>query len=367
MALPGLMFCILPVAGLGLRQSWHIAALWGGALAFTAWLRSWWFRGFFLLVLLQVVLHPLMVAAYLQLGTIAVFLAAAQRMSALRTAEVLPWIRRAAWLLLGWVVLQRFELVGTFDLGIMSAGPFNLNAASVFFAICLPAFLPAYTDINPRAGHKGPDMGLMAVLAGLVLCQSATGIFAAVAAIGVYVCLSEMPARLKAVAIVVALASLVPFLLVVDLGNLATASRWHAWKRIVMTLPDAPQGNGLGSFAELYPVITGGDRQLHNMTGEMVDGQPALRLENGPVWRHAHNEYLQAAFEVGLAALLLILTYLASFFRRSWRQRKYLSGNERAVVAGVAALAVACCGFHPLHIAPVALIGCAWLGLAQKF
>jgi O-antigen ligase len=80
-------------------------------------------------------------------------------------------------------------------------------------------------------------------------------------------------------------------------------------------------------------------------------------------WKYAHNEYVQAAFELGLAGLSIVLGFLVSIFRRAWRRR---NDREVVVLAGViAALAVSCVGNFSMHLAPLAMIGLYAMGLME--
>jgi len=82
---------------------------------------------------------------------------------------------------------------------------------------------------------------------------------------------------------------------------------------------------------------------------------------------HAHNEYIQTGFEMGLQTVALIAAYLVWFGVMVWRRTlRSAPCALRIVASGMAALAVSCLGWHTFHIAPLALLGAAWLGMARK-
>ncbi len=81
-------------------------------------------------------------------------------------------------------------------------------------------------------------------------------------------------------------------------------------------------------------------------------------------WRHAHNEFIELGFEHGLAGLGLVLGGLASALRSLWQKR----GDPEAVfLAGLLATGiVSCMGNFSLHLAPLAVVILAGLGLAER-
>jgi hypothetical protein len=77
------------------------------------------------------------------------------------------------------------------------------------------------------------------------------------------------------------------------------------------------------------------------------------------VFAQAHNEYVQAAFELGLPCLAIVVVSGSS----KWRLGRPAGLISAHVAAGIAAVAVACFGFHVLHDAPLALLSIAWIGI----
>lgn len=338
-ALPALMFCIIPAHGIELRVSWQLVSIWLAGMAFVLFLRSWWHRVFFLLALCQVIVRPPDTAPYMTLLMIAIFLVAIEGYSRMDPDRIMNMICAAALLLIGWIWLQRLGLLSRFDLGSSCAGPFNINAASAFIGISLSAFY------RPGGFHWLPFM-----LFGLAICHSTTGVIAALVSGAVFLALGGVNSNKIFKSCILALLVLGGvFLWKVDsLSSTLQNDRWQAWKRIAWTYRSECLGRGLGSFREIFPIMTKSDKK---MSGH---------------WMHAHNEYLQVGFEMGVQTMALIVAYLTAIAARLWRGRKTLTLTEKQIAAGMAATATACAGWHVFHIAPLALLGCAWMGMIRN-
>lgn len=345
-ALPGLMFCIIPANETYGRFSWQLASIWLAGIVFCSWLRSWWLRIFFILALVQVIYHGPVITAYLDLLMIVIFMAAIQGFSDINADRIMDSMIAAAMLLCAWMFLQRIGIAADGHLGVSAAGPFNSNAGACFLAMCLPAFF------RRRRWYFLP-----VIVWGLLDCHSTTGIAAAIAVMATYqtgaTCTGK---KWWAVILLVVMISGYFFWKIDPISNLYNADRFVAWKRTVMAYPSAPFGRGLGSFGNIFPILTAGDQRLHHVSGQEI---------NGEVWRHAHNEYLQLGFEMGLQAMALVLAYLLWTAVCSWRETARMNHADILALSGIAAAAVGAAGFYTFHIAPTALLGCAWLGMWQ--
>jgi O-antigen ligase len=120
-------------------------------------------------------------------------------------------------------------------------------------------------------------------------------------------------------------------------------------------LRDAPVfGIGIGNFYE---------------TSERY-ASPALA--HFYVRENAHNQYVQIAAELGLAAIGAVLAVLVLVFRRALRDRARRPDSVRdAVLAGLLAFLLSAIGGHPLLIPEVALVfwivvGLAWASSASE-
>lgn len=338
-ALPGLMFCIIPAAGgTDACFSWQIVAIWLAGVVLCLWLRSWWFRIFFLLALAQVIAHGPVITAYISLLMIGIFLAAIQGFASLDPENIMDMLCLAALLLIGWMILQAEGIVGTGGLGMSAAGPFNIDAGSCFLAMCLPAFW------RPRRWY-----GLLPVVGGIFACHSTTGFLAAAAAM-IMIAVIRMGFRGRIICgLGLLLAALVFFRWYDPAGDIRNNPRWPAWQRVIQSYQCAPLGRGLNSFGDIFPLLTASDNRLHQNDGQKI---------TGPTWQHAHNDYLEIGFELGLHTLALLMAYLAWIFKHGAKSRE-----QGAAFPGIAAAAVGAAGFHIFHIAPTALVGCAWLGM----
>jgi len=329
-ALPGLMLCVVPVEGMDFRLSWHLAFLWLGCFLFTAWLSSWWLRAMCLVSLVAAASVPPVITAYLTLGTIMAGLAVIEKISGMEDERVLSWIQIAACAGLLWMGLQQHAGIlpeGRF------IGPFNPDAAGVFLALCLPAFFSRKT---------WPFIGI--ILAAIILTKTSTGFAAAIAACAVaaFVAPLSRKSKVAALAAIVILAGL--FVWKVDpIAKTIGCDRWIAWSHGTRAAIHAPAGYGLGSWETVFPLMASGDARL------------------GQYFRQAHNEYIQYTFEAGWPAVVLMATFIIS------AALIVVTGAISPPIAGgMAALAVSCAGWHTFHVAPLALIGCAWLGLFLK-
>lgn len=345
-AIPGLMFCILPVQGMEFRFSWQLVSIWAAGVAFAGMLSSWWWRGFFLLALVQVMVHGPILTSYMTLVMIAVYLGAAEGFSRIEPDWIMDAMCVGGVLLSLWVIGQGIGLIPRFNIGISGAGPFNRISAGVYLALCLPAFLRQ--GVRARCGIL-PGLrwwhGLPVIAGALYLCVSSTAVFTALAAIVTWVLFKGAAAKvLLIVAVTASLFCMLFFWKADRITNLFEPSRWQYWSDVLRTVQVEPLGRGLGSLSQLVPVIG----------TKYVDMQ------------QAHNEYVQAGFEMGLQGMALILAYPAWVGIMAWRKRKRLTHTARIVVSGIAGLAVSCFGWHTFHIAPLAVLGAAWLGMARK-
>lgn len=344
-ALPGLMLCIIPAPGeTYARFSWQLVSIWLAGVVFAGWLRSWWLRIFFVLALVQVIAHGPVATSYLDLVMIGIFMAAIQGFSKIDPEWIMDMMCVAAILLLYWMFLQRIGLAGGGTLGTAAAGPFNINAGSAFLAMCLPAFL------------RGRRWFLLPVVVwGLFACHSTTGMLATVAAVCAYQAAAKLPDWIWWALTLSAGLLVGSFYFTVESPRgVYENTRWAAWQRTVQSYSSAPLGRGLGSFKDKFPLMTASDKRLHHNDGNRI---------TGPVWQHAHNEYLETGVDMGLQATALVLSFLAWITVSAWRRRDSLSHNEVIALSGIAATAVGAAGFHIFHIAPTALVGCAWIGM----
>lgn len=346
-AVPGLMFCIIPASGgTAARFSWQIVSIWLAAVVFCAWLQSWWLRLFFAMALIQIVWHGPVITAYVDLLMIAIFMAAIQGFSRIDPAAIKNMMCLAALLLCGWMILQAAGLAGGGGLGPSASGPFNIDAGSAFIAMCLPAF---WRD-------KWWPWAIPVTL-GLVSCHATTGFLAAIAATATFAALRLKGKWRIVCGVGILIAALIFFKWIDPIAGIRSNDRWHSWQRIFQSYESAPLGRGLGSFGDIFPLLTASDAELHQTDGKKIIG---------PTWQHAHNEYLQTGFEMGMPAAALLIVFVGYIFSRAWLRRESLTADDAIALSGFAATAVAAAGFHIFHIAPTALLGCAWIGCVEN-
>ena len=359
-AIPGLMFFIFQVGDFSFRFSWQLVSIWLAGVAFAAILSSWFWRIFFLLALGQAafdtMLNGAILTSYITLMMIAIFLGAAERFSRMSLDHIMDAMCVAGSLLSLWVIGQRLGLIPYFNIGISGAGPFNGNAAGVFLALCVPAFcrkahsswLLAHGWLRKlRLWQLLPVVGV-----GIYLCRSTTGMIAALAGLGAWALVSRVGILWTGAGALMACMIFGLFLWKGDPSpNILPVGRWPVWERAIRSFEAAPFGRGLGSFAQVFPRMTVGDDRIYHRGAAMM---------------HAHNEYLQTGFEMGLQAMAVVMGYPVWIGVMAWRKRKRLADTGRIAVAGIAALAVSCLGWHTFHIAPLAVLGSAWLGMGHR-
>jgi O-antigen ligase/tetratricopeptide (TPR) repeat protein len=125
----------------------------------------------------------------------------------------------------------------------------------------------------------------------------------------------------------------------------SAAGRISMWQRVLPDVSQSPWlGTGLGTFGLVEP--------LSRPPGE----NPSV------LWDHAHNDYLEALIEGGLARLLVSVLAIALVFRlgirsyRAWRQRPE-GGLVLGALLGFTAVVVHSTVDFGLHVPAVALLG----------
>ena len=360
--LAGLMFCIVPIGGFEFRLSWQLAAIWGGGLFFAAFLSGWWRRLFWLAALGHVAFSlPPSYDAYVSLGTVAVFLAFVEKIKGteidnsieailsgmskdIDEDRVLNAIAVGALALIAWQALQ---FAGAFSMWFeRPSGPFNPCSAGAMLALCLPAFM-----------RRRWWPGFIACAWGICAAGSSTGAAAGMAATIAFAIADRRIPRiaLLSAAGILGSAAVLWVSFVDPLANTLACTRWVAWQRAAEIVLANPLGLGLGSFKDLFPQITAG-----------VPGLGELSVENGAIvmrqaFTQAHNEYVQLGFELGLPTLALACAWVLSIGIRT-----LISATSPRAAAGMTAIAVGCLGWGLFHIAPLALVACAWIGLYEK-
>ena len=341
-AIPCLMFCIIPVHGMEFRFSWQLASIWLGGVAFCAILSSWWLRAFFLLALIRTATMEPIMDAYMSLIMIAIFLAAIEGFTHIDERKILACICIAAGLLLIWMSAQEFGLIPKGEF----AGPFNRDAAGVFLALCLPAFF-----------HKKRWYVIPFVFLGIAMIGTSTGFIAGVAAIVVAgITCKEIAARVKIIMMVIfCIIAGLWFWKIDNIKGIAGCVRWTAWKHAAWSMRSEMFGRGLGSWKIQFPLLASGDQRM----GTVISENGKITMSN--IMQQAHNEYVQTGFELGIQSILLIYVFLIT---AAWAICN--GGISPHAAGGLVALAISCFGWHVFHIPPLALIGCAWIGIWMK-
>lgn len=370
---------LLAVPGWDCREGWELIALWGAAAAYSLLLTSWWRRAFLWLGLFQLILHPAGIS-YAGFAMIAVFLGTVEVFKRIDTGRIMQCMAIGSGSLGALMVLQLAGVMPIYSPYGHAAGFFNPGSAGVYLALCLPAFVHVWWA-------AGICLGLIAVT------HSTTAMVTGAAVVGLSLALktrgqrSEVRGRKKTknwVATIAAGVLLALMLWKLDpIGRtLNQDPRWELWRQTLQTYQSAPLGRGIGSYQQIMPYfISGNPRLVKTRNAGAVGGKPVLTQDIW--WNYAHNEFLQAGFELGMQGMILALAwviwvgfetvnhraetqiYRASEVRAAEPQR---SATDTKLLAGIGimALAIASLGWFPLHVAPLALTGMAWIGIWER-
>jgi O-antigen ligase len=131
----------------------------------------------------------------------------------------------------------------------------------------------------------------------------------------------------------------------------SVVSRQELWAVAAKAFPDAlPLGTGLGTFPQAYQL----HEDPHSVDSFYVN--------------HAHNDYLELAFELGLPGILLMIMFLSWWGIRTlriWSSRSATSFAKAATIASGAILAHSLVDF-PLRTAAVAAVFGLCIGLMVR-
>lgn len=340
------MFCIIPVHGMEFRFSWQLASIWLGGIAFCAFLSCWWLRAFFLLALIRTATIEPVMDAYISLLMIVIFLAAAEGFKRIDERKIMACMCIAAGFLLVWIGAQESGILSAPERGDIIIGPFNRDAAGVFLALTLPAFF---------TGKQW--YGIPFIFLGIAVIGTSTGFIAAIAAtITAGLLCKKLKTKVKIIAMVIICIVVGAWFWKIDpVQNIIEHDHWTVWKIATRSMRSEMLGRGLGSWKVQFPLLASGEEQLGSVTNE--NGK--ITMSN--IYSQAHNEYVHAGFELGAQTVLLIGAFL------TWAAITICRGRLPAYISGgMVALSVSCFGWHVFHIAPLALLGCAWLGIFMR-
>lgn len=80
----------------------------------------------------------------------------------------------------------------------------------------------------------------------------------------------------------------------------------------------------------------------------------------GGYWRYAHNDFLQATFEMGIGFVAILIGYIVELFRR-------FKGNQLIPITGLIIVILNATVNFPFHIGQTALMAITWAGLLEVY
>lgn len=209
------------------------------------------------------------------------------------------------------------------------------NSASALLAICSPAFL-----------RKRWIWCLIPLFVAMVLTKTFAGPLAVGVALAVFG-IVYLKSRKQVISIVLlCLLLLSGYWMLVDRPD--ASWRWKTWKiGIDLYTQHWAFGSGIGHWKEVFST---------EQMSKAITGNSGRYRE---FMAHAHNEYVQGIFEMGIGFAILMIGFAVSIFRRY---------QFEAVLpaAAVLILAVDSFVFFPFHIALLAMIGITWLAMLES-
>jgi hypothetical protein len=325
---------VFAVPGMGFRDVWEAACVYGACIAVMFRLGSWWFRIFLAAAVMALLRHPTMDALYAT-AMIIIFLGAGTLFMDARESGVISCIRIPCMVMAGVVLLQWAHILPVFFN--RPCGFFNPDAAGVFFALCLPAFF------SGKARYLTPLIVIC-----IFLSRTTTGFAATIAGFAVFAAILHPGLLVYAAAPVMAVCAIWG-VFIDPFAKTLSCHRWMVWKQVLLTFRSEYLGRGLGSFKHTF--------------GNFIAAHPVLHKK---YYACAHNEYLQAGYEMGIQTVMVVAAFLAVYGVRTIRNRDRMTTSHAQAAAGVAVVAVSCMGWFTLHIAPLALVSMAWIAMWIK-
>lgn len=233
----------------------------------------------------------------------------------------------------------------------------NPDFVAAFLAGALPAIF-AVAEPGRRSTRYFSVIAVLVVLGAILLAGSRAGALAVIVGGSSYFLLQRRGKSIR-------LRWLLLFAItgVVLLGLTVNSRSWSEtlrgrlfiWKVATTGLRAHPIfGSGPGTFAYFYP----------ERLGQYLAHHPGKELTRFIGYeRHAENEFVESAVEVGLFGLLAFLAAMTSWFRRTLQAHSRTPTN--AAVAGMAALLTVALFDFPFHRAEMWLL--FWIYLALPF
>lgn len=230
------------------------------------------------------------------------------------------------------------------SVGLMS----DRNNASALLAFCFPAFL----RFEPKTIchikqftfpiYWWPYLGIF-VLLGLIRTTSCGGAVALFAGLLCYAMFLPWQFHYKIWLLLILVVAIGFFFVFVDKPKLSStsSSRFRIAKQGIELYKKQPVlGAGLGQWKVTFLRVL------------------KEKKFSGLWWSHAHNEYIQALYELGTGFMIILGGYLISIARRITRQ-------AAISVTALVIIMVNCLINFPFHVATTAIVAITWLAILE--
>jgi len=219
------------------------------------------------------------------------------------------------------------------NVGLMSC----INGASVMLAICFPAFL-----------RKKWCYFIPVIFLGFVLSTTFIGPLSVGVALVIFG-FAKLKVRMHKLLVVLLCVSSLWAYSLVDKPDVSW--RMNTWKIAIDLFPQHwVSGSGIGHWKMVF------------LNDDIIKAITKYRGSKQEFMAQAHNEPLQATFELGFLFPIILMGYLISTLWRFWLMRKHQWIPFLALVV----ILVTSGAFFPFHIALTAMVSLTWMAMLQN-
>jgi len=223
------------------------------------------------------------------------------------------------------------------------------NSLSAALAFCLPAAFFEKWKISIRW------VMVVAILIGLILAKSVGGILASMPTLFYYAdkWFSNMMPKYISLCLVVSLAICGGLVFIAYVDSPGYSGRWAAWRMYGNLKAETwTRGVGLGHWKVVF--------NRKDIMGEICKAARCNDPVKGLYYAQAHNEVIQADFEMGHAAIVLIVGFLVGVLRR------IRNLQDPTCILILVAIVIDSMVFFPFHIPILAIVIIMSLSMMER-